>query len=272
MISPASVAAGLAIALFVAPPLTAPFERRFLGSGPSTPGKLAYYGFTILLSCALSAIAVWIFGVERLGHLLSPGEAWVPVAFVARPLVVAFRWVWEAWPPLASIAGLVVVALLAAYVLLGLMPLFQSLRGARWRRAYAKAFRRRAVGFAGILPDTAAERLGFVLLGLNAGVCEEVLYRGFLIRYLRDGAPGLPLVLALAAASLAFGLLHAYQGIPGILETGVGGVAFGLLFLLTGSLIPAIVVHALFDLQVAYVLRPVPDEAGQGPLSAPAPN
>ena len=42
------------------------------------------------------------------------------------------------------------------------------------------------------------------------------------------------------------------------LDAAVGGLAFGALFLLTGSLIPGIILHALIDLQVAYVLRPAP--------------
>jgi len=89
-----------------------------------------------------------------------------------------------------------------------------------------------------------------------AGVCEEILFRGFLIRWLHGGALGLPLVGALAASSLIFGLGHAYQGFKGVLSTAVGGLVLGLLFLLSGQLIPAMVLHALLDLQVVYVLWP----------------
>jgi membrane protease YdiL (CAAX protease family) len=239
MIDPAIPALALAIVLVVLPPLTAPFERRFLQSNPSTSRKLVYYGCVIAVSWALTAAAVWIFGVEHLGHA---------------------PWPWAAWLPFAPVTGPLLGGLLAAYVLLALMPLVQSLRGPRWRRAYARAYRRHTEDFPGLLPDTAVERFGFVLLSLTAGVCEEALYRGFLIRYLHDDAPGLPLLLALAAASLAFGLAHVYQGAPAILRTGLAGVALGLAFLLTGSLIPAIVLHVLFDLQGAYVLRPLPDD------------
>jgi membrane protease YdiL (CAAX protease family) len=238
MIDSATAATALAIVLVVLPMLAGPFERRFLHSNPSTAGKLAYYGMTMVALWTLTAAADWIFGVERLGHLQSP---------------------WRSWLPWASIAGPVICVLLAGFFLMSLMPLVQSLRGPRWRRAYAQAYRRHAEGFPGLLPDTAVERFGFVLLSLTAGVCEEALYRGFLIRYLHDGVPGLPLLLALAAASLAFGLAHLYQGGPGVIRTGLAGLAFGLLFLLSGSLIPGIVLHALVDLQGAYVLRPLPD-------------
>jgi membrane protease YdiL (CAAX protease family) len=147
-------------------------------------------------------------------------------------------------------------ALLVGFFLLALMPLIQSLRGPRRRRAYAKAIRRHFEGLPGFLPDTAVERFGFALLSLTAGVCEEALFRGFLIRYLHEGPLALPLLPALAAASLAFGLGHLYQGGRAVLSTGLAGAAFGLVFLLSGSLIPGIVLHALIDLQAVYVLRP----------------
>ena len=239
MPNPATAAAGLAIILVVVPALTGPLERRFLRSNPSSRGKLAYYGFTISYLWLLSAAAASIFGIGR----LSNGD-----------------WPWHAWLPLSSITGPLIMGLLAAYFLLGLMPLAQSLRGPRWRRAYARAYRRQAEEFSGLLPDTVVERFGFVLLSLTAGICEEALYRGFLIQYLNGGAPALPLLAALAASSLAFGFGHLYQGVPAVLRTGVTGIAFGLLFLLSGSLIPGMVLHALIDLQGVYVLLPLPDE------------
>lgn len=239
MSSHATDATALAIILVVLLPLTGPFERRFVRSSPSTPRKLGYYAIMIVTLCALTAAAVWIFGVE---HLRSA------------------NWQAAAWLPFASMAGPLIGAFLAVYFLLGLMPLVHSLRGPRWRRAYAKAYRRHAEDFPGLLPETRAERFGFVLLGLTAGVCEEALYRGFLIRYLHEGSPAMPLLLAVAVASLAFGLVHIYQGGAAVLRTGLAGLGFGLLFLLSGSLIPGIVLHALIDLQGVYVLWPLPDE------------
>ena len=239
MFDPATTALALAIALVAVPLLTAPVERRFLRSNPGTAGKLAYYGITIAGLWALTFAAVWIFGVER--------------------LVVA-PWPWRDWLPYASTAGLIVGVVVAGYFVLGLMPLLQSLRGTRWRRAYAKAYRKHAEGFLGLLPETGVERFSFVLLSLTAGICEETLFRGFLIRYLHEGAFALPLLTALALSSVAFGLAHIYQGASAVLRTGLVGLAFGLLYLLTGSLIPCIALHALIDLQGAYFLRPLPDE------------
>jgi len=248
MIDSATIALALAIALGVLVPLLGALEHRFVRSSPDTQRKLTYYAISIVSSWALTVAAVLIFGVDRLGAFASP---------------------WAAWLPFASITGPLILILLAVYFLLGLMPLIHSLRGPRWRRAAAKAYRRHAEDFPGFLPDNAVERLGFALFGLTAGVCEEALYRGFLIRYLHDGAPALPVLLALAISSLTFGLGHIYQGAPNVLRISLGGVAFGLVFLLSGSLIPAIVLHILIDLQIPFILRPLPGESGPAENGVP---
>jgi membrane protease YdiL (CAAX protease family) len=240
MIDPATAALALAIALVALPVLTGPFESRFLRADPPTAPKLAYYGATFAGLWGLTIAAAWIEGVARLRDA---------------------SWPWSAWLPFAAVAGPVIGVLVAAYLLLALMPLLQSLRGPRLRSAYASAFRRHAASFPGLLPNTAAERFGFAALSLTAGVCEEALFRGFLIRFLHEGAPALPLALALAVAAIPFALGHIYQGVSGVIKTGLAGLIFGLLFLLSGSLIPGIILHALVDLQVVYVLRPLPKAA-----------
>jgi membrane protease YdiL (CAAX protease family) len=240
MTSPATIALGLAITLAVLPTLTSPFESRLLRSDPKTGAKLCYYALTISSLWGFTAVAVWLWGTQPL--LDAPG----PLA---------------AWMPFAPIAGPVIGVLTGAYLLLAFSPLIQSLRGTRRRAAVAKALRRHAAKFPGLLPNNGAERLGFVLISLTAGICEETLYRGFMIRFLHEGPAALPIAAALAASSLFFGLGHIYQGVGGVIRTGLAGAVFGLLFLVTGSLIPGIVLHALVDLQVAYALRPLPEDA-----------
>jgi hypothetical protein len=44
-------------------------------------------------------------------------------------------------------------------------------------------------------------------------------------------------------------MAHAYQGIKGILATGIVGGLFTLVVLISGSLWPAIVLHALVDIE-----------------------
>jgi membrane protease YdiL (CAAX protease family) len=229
----------LAAALVVAIPLTAPFERRIYGGDPKTPLKLAAYGANIVLSWTLTAVAVWIDGWGRLSISPTAGQAWL-------------------WAP--TISSVMLWVGVAAYLVLGLLPLLQSLRGLRWRRAYAAAYRRSFSSIPGMLPNTAVERLSWIPLSLTAGICEEVLFRGFLIRFLHESSFGLPVAWALVASSLLFGLGHAYQGVKGVVGSTIGGFAFGLLFLLSGSLFACVILHALVDLQVPYLLRPMPED------------
>lgn len=100
------------------------------------------------------------------------------------------------------------------------------------------------------LPVSSRERLWFALACVTAGICEEILYRGFLIGYLHSLPWGLTLQAALILSSVVFGVLHNSQGILGVFSIGVIGFLFGLLFFYTGNLIVPIVLHTLIDLRI----------------------
>ena len=240
--SPAAfVLAGI---LAVAIPLTGPFERRIYQSAPSTWLKLATYGVNVMALWALTATAAWIVGWGELFASPEKGTSWL----------------WGA-PVSTFVAALAV----AVYAAVGLMPLIQSLRGPRWRRAYAAAYRRSLADIPGFLPTTALERAAWAPLSLTAGFCEEVLCRGFLIRFLHGPGIGMPVIGALVAAAIIFRFAHLYQCAKGVAGTAIAGLCFGLLFLLSGSLIPGIILHVLVDLQVPFVLHPTPEDAPYRP-------
>ena len=214
---------------------TSRFDRWAFSAGGGTSRKFAAYGVLLFSSWLLTAIAVWIYGWERL--LVVPGS------------------------PASPIFAVIFFPLLAAFSVLALMPFIQSVRGPRWREAYATAIRREYAEIPGFLPNNATERAVWIVISLTAGICEELLFRGFLIRFLHESSLALPIAGALAVSSVLFGLGHVYQGRKSVITTTVGGLCFGLLFLLSGSLLPAIVLHALIDLQAAYVMRPVREAA-----------
>jgi membrane protease YdiL (CAAX protease family) len=102
-----------------------------------------------------------------------------------------------------------------------------------------------------LLPETRREKAVFVVLSLSAGLGEEVAYRGFLV-------PALTLVFgsvwgAALLSSLVFGILHAYQGWLGVVRTALLGMVLAAAFILTGTLWPAILAHALLDVLVGVV-------------------
>ena len=109
-----------------------------------------------------------------------------------------------------------------------------------------------------ILPRTKKEKRIFVLLSLTAGVCEEIVFRGFLVFLLQSVFPGIPIYLIVLIASVIFGLCHFYQGWTGILKTGATGAFFLCLILATNSLILAMILHFLVDASSVFLL----DEEG----------
>jgi len=114
-----------------------------------------------------------------------------------------------------------------------------------------------------LLPRTRGELRYGAALSLSAGVFEELLFR--------LGLPALVFAVtgnALAAflgATLLFGVLHLYQGPLGILfSTILGGVFVGL-YLVTGSIVVPIVLHALVDLRSMVLIPVVLGKAWQKP-------
>ncbi len=97
-----------------------------------------------------------------------------------------------------------------------------------------------------LLPVTPHEKRMFILLSFLAGFGEEIVYRGYLLALLIPLFPS-PWTVALVT-SLAFGLLHAYQGALGIARTGMLGFLFAASVLVGGSLWPAIACHVIVDL------------------------
>jgi membrane protease YdiL (CAAX protease family) len=96
-----------------------------------------------------------------------------------------------------------------------------------------------------MVPRDSRERRMWVGLSLTAGLCEEVLYRGFLMWYLMSWLPEAAAVLASAAV---FGVAHLYLGWGiGVLRATVVGVVLGVAYLLTGTLWVPIVLHAVVD-------------------------
>src|SRR5438132_1468120 len=103
----------------------------------------------------------------------------------------------------------------------------------------------------GILAAGLASLLAAVLVvAVTAGVCEEVLLRGFGFAYVRWLWPSSPDWAVVAMTAAVFGLDHLYQGARGVILTGLVGAVLGSVVTSTGSLLPAMAVHALVDLRV----------------------
>jgi membrane protease YdiL (CAAX protease family) len=102
------------------------------------------------------------------------------------------------------------------------------------------------------LPRDDRESSWFFGTALTAGFCEEVMFRGFLLAY---AASWLGLWGAVVGTSLAFGIGHLYQGRSGAIKTTVAGLVGGSLFVLGGTLLAPILLHAFVDVHGGMVYR-----------------
>ena len=105
--------------------------------------------------------------------------------------------------------------------------------------------RARLAGVERLMPRRGEPFLPFAALAVTAGLCEEFLFRGYLFWMFLHV---LPFWGAAAAQAVCFALGHAYQGRKGVLLTGAAGAFLTLIVTLTGSLFPAMLIHALMDL------------------------
>lgn len=106
-----------------------------------------------------------------------------------------------------------------------------------------------------ILPVTASERKVFIAVAITAGVCEEFLYRGWLLNLFANVLGSV--WIGLLISSILFGIAHAYQGRRGVFGTGALGAVFGAVFVVTGSLFLSQLLHAAMDINNGLALGKV---------------
>jgi membrane protease YdiL (CAAX protease family) len=188
-----------------------------------------------------AAISQWLLaGLGLLIFFLSPLSVF-SVGFRALPPVTAL--IWAGALVALSVAGLRLV-------------LFLESRG--WWPAEAELV------FL-LIPRTREEKFWSVLLlAPTAALCEEFLYRGFLLaqltQWLRSGG------WAWAASSLAFGLAHVYQGWNGMVRASLLGALLAYPVIHFGSLYPSMLAHGLIDTLAFVWLGPkfLPQKREQG--------
>jgi membrane protease YdiL (CAAX protease family) len=108
----------------------------------------------------------------------------------------------------------------------------------------------RAAAVSALLPHTLAERGVWSAVALSAGVCEELVYRGYLQTQLR-AFTGSAAAGVLVQGAL-FGIAHGEQGAGAAARAAVYGVVLGLLALSRKSLVPGMLTHVAIDFASAF--------------------
>jgi membrane protease YdiL (CAAX protease family) len=238
--SPLLAAHFLALFLVVIGPIWDYFDTRALKARPSPQLRLRYYRQTFIWLWIATAIACWASGFGSLTTLQGLG---------IQPLwLERHAWLW--W---------MLVVLIALIILLQLvLPVIQV--SVKYRnRPFLEPRQLEPLRF--FLPSSPPERRWFAALSITAGICEELLFRGFLLRYLHTSPLHLGLLWAALISAVVFGTHHFYQGLKGFITTSVGGLIFTAILLLTGSLSAGMLYHAATDLSVLLYWRPKAAEA-----------
>ena len=218
------------------------------------PGPLDF-GFVLLFAVAWPIYTTFVDWPRYLARL----RAGVPGARMGQYLetlleqwglaaVAAWLWIHGHRPGselgLRAVAGWrlgVALALLAATVWL----LGSQIRTVATRPATRERLRQRLGRLDPLLPHSRTELSTFFALSVTAGVCEELLFRGFFIWALQ---PWLSAWGAGLLGAVFFGFAHAYQGRKGAVRAGIGGVVLTIVYLVCGSLYPVMVLHTLIDI------------------------
>jgi len=132
---------------------------------------------------------------------------------------------------------------------------------------YYDRVRRRLLGIWRLLPSSREQWRLFIAVSVTAGVCEEILFRGFAIRYL---STWVPVPVAAGLASVAFGLGHTYQGPRGILVTAILGGLLAAIYLLGRTLWPSMLLHAAIDANAGWIAWRLAERLGPHWVVEPA--
>lgn len=181
--------------------------------------QMATYIFTIIFEWVLLAFTWWGLRLRRVTLRSLLGERYKGWSGVGRNLAyAAVFWV------------------IAYFILAGCSALLKTLH----------------VGKAGppgkvlaLAPTTPLDFFMWFLVCATAGFCEELIFRGYLLR--QFSSIGGKIWLGVIVSSLVFGASHGYEGIAVMIVIFVYGILFCLLALKSKTLVPGMIAHGWQD-------------------------
>lgn len=227
----------------ILPALLLSSARHGPGQGEEGGELVAMAARDKVLTLVANAVFLWVLTAPVLGLWWWRDRPWESLGVRATETGAAAWWL---------LAGLVVWLIVDTGWQVA-TPTRRAATSRRWRRDTPQ------------MPATAGEVVASLPLVVSAAICEELLYRGFLLGYAASLLAGVPAgdVVAVIVLGVVFGLMHRYQGRARMLKTMVLAVGMGALYLLTGSLLLPIALHFAIDfvmmLLAPSLMRPTRD-------------
>ncbi|HEX8926073.1 MAG TPA: type II CAAX endopeptidase family protein [Terriglobales bacterium] len=203
----------------------------------TSKGRIAGYLLTMAWEYVLLGYVVWGAWLRKVSFRELVGGRWskmedflVDVMFAAGFLV--------AW---LFLVGSVVLALKGLH-LMDFSP------GAQ---AHQLEDAKRQIGF--LAPRTNIEMWIFLALSATAGLCEEVVFRGYLQRQFSAWTSNVWIGIVLSG--IVFGAGHGYEGVRRMIMIAFFGMAFGILAHVRKSLRPGMIAHGSWDALAGLLMR-----------------
>ncbi len=195
----------------------------FLGGQRSSHRAIAQhhlfeYAVTLAWEWVLAAVVLWGIRMRR-----------VPL----RQLLGVRRASWREWVQDLLLAAAFWIAASVVLAAIGILL----------RLAHSSVPEKTLVQLA---PENALELTLWILLSISAGICEEIVFRGYLLQQFSSVRN--QLWVGVLASSLLFGVAHGYEGVAGIVVITVYGAMFCALAIARGSLRPGMMAHAWHDI------------------------
>lgn len=95
------------------------------------------------------------------------------------------------------------------------------------------------------LPSSKKEFRWFIFLSISAGICEEIIFRLFLVEFLKEHSH---IIVAVIVANVIFAMTHIGSGKRNLLSSFILGLLFSAIYYFTDNIWIAILFHTAIDI------------------------
>jgi membrane protease YdiL (CAAX protease family) len=137
----------------------------------------------------------------------------------------------------------------AYLIIVHFLPVILLSFSKKFRLLTAESFEDKAF----IYPTTTRQKQLFWIVPITVGICEEIIFRGYLYQYFQNSPFTLSAVVSFLLVCVIFGIGHFHQGVSGVVMSLILGFFLGCLYFVTGNLLLSIIIHIIFDAKILYI-------------------